>query len=176
MEYQVIKALHLIFVVSWFAGLFYMVRLFIYHVEALKEEEFKKAILIDQYQKMQRRLWWIITTPAMVLTLFFGIWMLVLNPRLLKFGWMHLKLGFVVLLLIYHVCSHLIMYRLASGHHRLSSIKLRIWNEVATLFLVAIIFVVVLKSNLSWIYGTIGFFVVGIFLMLAVKAYQKLRK
>ena len=76
MDYQVVKALHIVFVVSWFAGLFYIVRLFIYHVEALKEEEPKQSILVEQYRKMQRRLWWIITTPAMVLKVIFGTWML----------------------------------------------------------------------------------------------------
>ncbi|MFM7636918.1 MAG: CopD family protein [Crocinitomicaceae bacterium] len=176
MDYQVVKALHIIFVVSWFAGLFYIVRLFIYHVEALKEEEPKQSILVDQYRIMQRRLWWIITTPAMLLTLVFGIWMLVLNPTLLKLGWMHLKLGFIVLLLIYHASCQVIMFRLANGEHTLTSAKLRVWNEVATLFLVAIVFIVVLKSSLNWVYGTLGFFGVGLLLMVGIQVYKKRRK
>jgi len=176
MDYQVVKALHIIFVVSWFAGLFYIVRLFIYHVEALKEEEPKQSILVDQYRIMQRRLWWIITTPAMILTLVFGIWMLVLNPSLLKLGWMHLKLGFIVLLLIYHASCQVIMFRLANGKHTLTSTKLRGWNEVATLFLVAIVFIVVLKSSLNWVYGTLGFFGVGLLLMAGIQVYKKWRK
>jgi putative membrane protein len=176
MDYQVVKALHIVFVVSWFAGLFYIVRLFIYHVEALKEEEPKQSILVEQYRKMQRRLWWIITTPAMVLTVIFGTWMLLLNPSLLKFGWMHLKLGFILLLLVYHVSCQLIMVRLVKGEHKLTSTKLRIWNEVATLFLVAIVFIVVLKSSLNWVYGTLGFFSVGLLLMLGIQFYKKWRK
>ncbi len=176
MDYQVVKSLHIIFVVSWFAGLFYIVRLFIYHVDALKEEEPKQSILVDQYRIMQRRLWWIITMPAMLLTLVFGIWMLVLNPSLLKLGWMHLKLGFILLLLIYHFSCQVIMFRLSKGKHTLTSTKLRLWNELATLFLVAIVFVVVLKSNLNWLYGTLGFFGVGLILMLGIQVYKKWRK
>lgn len=176
MDYQVIKALHIIFMVSWFAGLFYMVRLFIYHVEAFKEEEPKRSILIDQFKKMQRRLWWIITTPAMFLTVVFGAWMLVLNTTLFKEGWMHIKLGFVVLLIIYHFSCQKIMLNLAKEKNKISSLKLRIWNEVATLFLVAIVFIVILKSQFNWVYGTIGFFATGILLMLGIKAYQRLRK
>ena len=177
MDYQVVKALHIIFVVSWFAGLFYIVRLFVYHVEALKEDEPRQSILAEQYKIMQRRLWWIITTPSMIFTLLFGIWMLFLNPSLLKEGWMHLKLGFIVLLLLYHASCQVIMLRLSSSTTTaLSSTKLRLWNEVATLFLVAIVFIVVLKSNLNWIYGTVGFFATGILLMLGIKAYKRLRK
>lgn len=177
MDYQVVKALHIIFVVSWFAGLFYIVRLFVYHVEALKEDEPRQSILVEQYKIMQRRLWWIITTPSMIFTLLFGIWMLFLNPSLLKEGWMHLKLGFIVLLILYHANCQVIMLRLSSSTTTaLTSTKLRLWNEVATLFLVAIVFIVVLKSKLNWIYGTVGFFATGILLMLGIKAYKRLRK
>ena len=101
--YDYIKALHLIFMVSWFAGLFYMVRLFIYFKEADDKIPAQKAILQPQFVIMMQRLWWIITTPAMLLTVLFGVWMIALNPNyLLHAPWMHLKLGFVVMLLIYH--------------------------------------------------------------------------
>jgi putative membrane protein len=105
-NYDFIKALHLIFMVSWFAGLFYMVRLFIYFREATDKAEPEKEILQKQFVIMMQRLWWIITTPAMVLTVVFGVWMLALNPTyLLQAPWMHLKLCFVLLLLIYHFYS-----------------------------------------------------------------------
>lgn len=175
--YDFIKALHLIFMVSWFAGLFYMVRLFIYFREAADKTPTEKDILQPQFVIMMQRLWWIITTPAMVLTVFFGIWMLALNPSyLLKAPWMHLKLGFVLLLLIYHFYSQKLLRLSEKGAMEWSSAKLRIWNEVATLFLVSIVFIVVLKSQLSWISGTVGFFAVGILLMLGIKLYKKLRK
>lgn len=176
-NYDFIKALHLIFMVSWFAGLFYMVRLFIYFREATDKPAPEKEILQKQFVIMMQRLWWIITTPAMVLTVVFGVWMLALNPTyLLHAPWMHLKLGFVALLLIYHFYSQRLLRNCETDALRWSSGQLRIWNEVATLFLVSIVFLVVLKGQLSWISGTIGFFAVGILLMLGIKLYKKLRK
>ena len=102
MDFATVKALHIIFVVSWFAGLFYVVRLFIYHVEAQDKDKVEKEILSNQFEIMERRLWWIITTPAMLLTIIFGIWMILLIPDYINATWMHIKLCFVLLLLIYH--------------------------------------------------------------------------
>ena len=176
-NYDFIKALHLIFMVSWFAGLFYMVRLFIYFREASDKPSPEKEILQKQFVIMMQRLWWIITTPAMVLTVAFGVWMLALNPAyLLKAPWMHLKLGFVLLLLIYHFYSQKLLRNAEAGLIKWSSNQLRIWNEVATLLLVIIVFLVVLKNHLNWISGTLGFFGVGVALMLGIKLYKKLRK
>ena len=176
-NYDFIKALHLIFMVSWFAGLFYMVRLFIYFREAADKPLPEKEILQKQFVIMMQRLWWIITTPAMVLTVVFGVWMLTLNPAyLLKAPWMHLKLGFVLLLLIYHFYSQKLLRNAEAGLIKWSSNQLRIWNEVATLLLVIIVFLVVLKNHLNWISGTLGFFGVGVALMLGIKLYKKLRK
>jgi putative membrane protein len=176
-NYDFIKALHLIFMVSWFAGLFYMVRLFIYFREAADKPAPEKEILQNQFVIMMQRLWWIITTPAMVLTVVFGVWMLTLNPAyLLKAPWMHLKLGFVLVLLIYHFYSQKLLRNAEAGLIKWSSNQLRIWNEVATLLLVIIVFLVVLKNHLNWISGTLGFFGVGVALMLGIKLYKKLRK
>lgn len=176
MDLATVKALHIIFVVSWFAGLFYMVRLFIYHVEAQQKGPEEKRILSAQFEVMERKLWYIITTPAMVLTILFGVWMLILFPTYLQFGWMHLKLAFVFLLLIYHFICQKIMRDFKYGTFRWSSTQLRLWNELATLFLVIIVFLVVLKDSLNWIKGTIGFFAVGVALMIAVKMYKRLRE
>ena len=175
MDYNAVKALHIIFVVSWFAGLFYIVRLFIYHTEAQEKEEVAKKILSDQYQIMEKKLWWIITTPAMVLTVVFGTWMLILNPGLLDQSWMHIKLTFVALLLTYHFVCQKIMNDLKKGVFKWKSNGLRMWNEVATLALVAIVFLVELKDNLDWIKGTLGFFGVAIGLMIGIKIYKKIR-
>ena len=107
--YHTIKSLHIIFMVSWFAGLFYIVRLYIYHTEAQKKPEMERAILSTQFIEMEKKLWWIITTPAMILTVIFGTWLLIANPGLLKMPWMHIKLAFVVLLLVYHfVCQKIL--------------------------------------------------------------------
>ena len=176
MDFNTVKALHIIFVVSWFAGLFYIVRLFIYHIEAQEKEVTARKILSDQFEIMEKRLWWIITTPAMILTVVFGTWMLILSPYFLQEGWMHIKLAFVGLLIIYHFVCQGIIAQMARGEFKWKSNNLRIFNEVATLCLVAIVFLVTLKSSMNWIKGTIGFFAVAIGLMILIKLYKRLRK
>jgi putative membrane protein len=177
MEFSVVKSLHIIFVVSWFAGLFYIVRLFIYHTEAQDKPEPDRHILSNQFTIMEKKLWWIISTPAMALTILFGTWMIVLNPDYyLQATWMHYKFGFIGLLLIYHFKCQSIMKHIQAGQFNWSSIRLRVWNEVATLALVAIVFLVVMKDDMNWIKGTIGFFAVAFGLMLAIKLYKRLRK
>jgi protoporphyrinogen IX oxidase len=174
--YSVLKALHIIFMVSWFSGLFYMIRLFIYHTEANMRPETERTILQKQFDIMQWRLWYIITTPAMILTVVFGALLLTANPFLLTQPWMHIKLTFVVILLVYHFISQGIMSRLKNGTSRWTSMHLRLWNELATLILVAVVFLVMTKGTLGWIAGTIGFFGVGILLMMGIRLYKKLRK
>ncbi|MES2800293.1 MAG: protoporphyrinogen oxidase HemJ [Bacteroidota bacterium] len=177
MDFNVVKSLHIIFVVSWFAGLFYIVRLFIYHTEARLKSAEEQAILFPQFQLMESKLWWIITTPAMILTVVFGTWMILLNPSYyLNVGWMQIKLGFVLVLLVYHFLCQNILKQLKNQEFRWSSNALRLWNEVATLLLVAIVFLVVMKDSLNWIKGTIGFFAVAIMLMIGIKIYKRLRK
>ncbi|MFM6934148.1 MAG: CopD family protein [Flavobacteriales bacterium] len=172
-----VKALHIIFMVSWFAGLFYMVRLFIYFVEANGQEEPKKSILQEQLEIMQRRLWWIITTPAMILTIIFGTWMILDQPGYyLSQGWMQIKLGFVAVLIAYHFYSQRMMKQCQQRSISWSSGKLRLWNEGATLLLVAIVFLVMLKNSMNWLYGTFGFFGVAILLMIGIQFYKKMRK
>ncbi|MEX1191146.1 MAG: protoporphyrinogen oxidase HemJ [Brumimicrobium sp.] len=176
MSFTVIKALHLIFMVSWFAGLFYIVRLFIYHTEAQQKSESEKNILSNQFKIMERKLWWIITTPAMILTVAFGITMLVLQPFYLEMGWMHIKLTFVFLLIVYHFICQKILIDLRNDRFKWTSNGLRIWNEAATLALVSIIFIVLMKDNFNWIKGTVGFFAVAIALMIGIKIYKRIRK
>lgn len=161
--------------VSWFAGLFYIVRLYIYHTEAQSKPELERSILSTQFIEMEKKLWWIITTPAMILTFVFGIWLLVMNPAFLKMPWMHIKLSFVGLLLIYHFVCQKILFDLKKGNFHWKSNGLRIWNEVATLALVAIVFLVEMQGSLNWIKGTVGFFAVAIGLMMGIKIYKKLR-
>lgn len=175
MDLLTVKSLHIIFVVSWFAGLFYMVRLFIYHVEAQEKTDVEKSILSNQFIIMEKKLWWIITTPAMVLTVIFGTWMVVINPSYLYAPWFQIKLVFVCLLLIYHFLCQRIMMEFKRGVFKWKSTQLRLWNELATLFLVAIVFLVVLKSTFNWIAGTLGFFGVAVSLMFGIQLYKKLR-
>ncbi len=175
MDLSYVKALHIIFVVTWFAGLFYIVRLFIYHVEAEDKEEPAKSILQTQYKLMSKRLWYIITWPSAVLAGVFAVWMLVLEPSYLTMIWMHVKLSFVFVLYFYHIGCQKIFNQLQKDVIKYSSFKLRIWNEVATLLLFAIVFIVVLKSAISWVWGVVGILLFGIVLMLAIKLYKKIR-
>jgi putative membrane protein len=175
MTYLYFKAIHIIFVVSWMAGLFYSVRLFIYHTEANALPDVERNILQKQYGIMESRLWNIITTPAMVLSVLAGLGMLYINPVLVQEGWMQLKLGFVVALLLYHFICQRMIQQFKQGIFNWSSTQLRLWNEVATILLVAIVFAVILRTALDLAYGLIGLVVLGGSIMVAVKVYKKYR-
>lgn len=172
--YPVIKALHLIFMVTFFAGTFYIVRLFIYHCEALAKWEPDRTILTRQYALMEKRLWYFITWPSLVLMALFGIWMLVLNPALLKQPWMHAKLGLVALLLVYHGVNQRLFARLRSGGKVWPSYALRLWNEGATLILFGVVFLASLK-RIQWYYGVVGLVVLGAVLVMAINLYRRKR-
>lgn len=175
--YLYILSVHIVFVVSWMAGLFYSVRLFIYHKEADDRSEPARTILKKEYERMESRLWNIITTPAMVLTVLAGVGMICIRPDyLLHQSWFHVKLGFVSLLLIYHFICQNMMKQLRADRCRTSSFRLRLWNEVATILLVAIVFTVILKSAVNWIYGLAGLVIFAVVIMLAVKWYKYYRK
>ncbi|MCU0359916.1 MAG: CopD family protein [Bacteroidia bacterium] len=176
MEYNYVKALHIIFVVSWFSALFYIVRLFIYAREAQDKVPEARAVLTAQLLIMQRRLWYFIGWPAMLLSLVFGLWMLFLNPALLALPWMWLKLIAVALLLLYHLECQRLLRQQKQGIFKLSSFKLRLFNELATLFLVSIVFLVVLKSTSGFVWGTLGLFIFAALLMLAVFLIKKRNK
>ena len=176
MDLAYIKALHIIFVVSWFAGLFYIVRLFIYFAEAEEKEETAKTILQTQYKLMSKRLWYIITWPSAILASFFAFWMLYLEPSYLLMPWMHVKLSFVLALYFYHAGCHKVFVQQQKGIVKFTSFKLRIWNEVATILLFAIVFLVVLKSTISWVWGVVGIILFGLLIMLGIKLYKNIRK
>ena len=176
MDLAYIKALHIIFVVSWFAGLFYIVRLFIYFAEAEEKEETAKTILQTQYKLMSKRLWYIITWPSAILASFFAFWMLYLEPSYLLMPWMHVKLSFVLALYFYHAGCHKVFIQQQKGVVKYTSFKLRIWNEVATILLFAIVFLVVLKSTISWVWGVVGIILFGVLMMLGIKLYKNIRK
>ena len=173
--YLYLKAVHIIFVVSWMAGLFYVVRLFIYHTEAKERPEAEQKILFPQFEMMQRKLFNIITTPAMLLTLIAGIWMVCISPGWLQQGWLHVKLGFVFGLVVYHFICQNMMKQMRKGVFKFTSTQLRIWNEVATILLFAIVFLAVLKNAVNWIYGVIGLLVFSLVIMSAVKVYKYYR-
>lgn len=175
MTFQYLKALHLIFMVTWFAGLFYIVRLFIYHVEADKKEDPEKTILTHQFKLMEKRLWYGITWPSAILIAVFATWMLIESPQFLTQPFMHLKLTFVVALYLYHFYCHHIFRLLQSDIIKFTSFKLRLLNELATLFLVAIIFIIVLRDTISFVWGMFGIIGISILLWAAIKIYKSKR-
>lgn len=172
--YNYIKALHIVFVITWFCGLFYIVRLFIYNAEAAEKPEPERAILLKQFAVMISRLWWVITWPSAILTLIFGPWMLILMGSIPV--WLWIKLCFVLGLFIYHLSLQHIFRQQMKGIFRYTSQQLRIWNEVATIFLVAIVMLATVKEGMSWVWGLLGLFLFVILIMSAVKIYKAVRK
>lgn len=173
--YNYIKALHLIFVITWFAGLFYIPRLFIYQIEANEKPEPERSFLTSQLKLMTKRLWNIITWPSAILASLFAFWLLILNPLWLKMDWMLVKLGFVFLLYLYHFKCHLIFKELQNDVVKWTSNQMRIWNEGSTLILFAVIFLVIVRDAVNWIYGVLGIFLLALMLMLGIRLYKRLR-
>ncbi len=169
------KALHIIFVVAWYAGLFYVPRLFIYQVEAQDKNEPEKSAITEQLKLMTRRLWFIITWPAMLITILTALGMIAINPTYLQLPWMHVKLAFVVLLLGYHLSLHWLYKKLRRNEYPMGSNALRFYNELATVLLFAIVFTVVFKNTLSWAYGAGGLIALGLVLSVAIMLYKKAR-
>ena len=176
MEYfNYIKSLHIIFVITWFAGLFYIPRLFIYYIEASFKSDPEKKILMDQFRILMNRLWFIITWPSSILAIIFGLWMIVLVPNWLFENWMIAKLGFVFLLVLYHLKTHFILKELQLGLIKYSSNFMRIWNEITSVILVSVVFLVVLKNNISWFKLTVGLIIFISSLLFIIKLYKRLR-
>ncbi len=171
-----LKAFHIIFVVTWFAGLFYIVRLFIYQVEAMERPENERNILLPQLKLMTNRLWVIITWPSAIITLILGIVVLYLQSWHLDFAYMWVKLGFVLLLYIYHLLCHRIYLKLQNDSIPMSSDRLRMWNEIATVLLIAIVLLIVVRTALSVVWGIVGLFGTMALLIILIKWYKKLRE
>ena len=174
--YNYIKSLHLIFVITWFAGLFYIVRLFVYQIEASKKESPEKEILQKQYKIMTYRLWYIITWPSAVIASIFAFVLLYFNPAFLQMPWMHVKLGFVFALYLYHWKCQIIFNELQKDEVKYSNNWMRLWNEGATIILFAVVFLVIVKDAVNWIYGVVGIFLFSIIIMLGFKFYKKIRE
>jgi protoporphyrinogen IX oxidase len=180
MTYQYLKALHIIFVVTWFAGMFYMPRLFIYNTEADGRDEMVKNALHQQFNIMMKRLWFGITWPSAILTLVLGVsvmfkggWNTILFTEQAR--WLLVKLGFVLLLYMYHFSLHRIYKQQVQGIFKYSSQQLRIWNEIATIFLVAIVMLATVKESISFIWGIVGLVCFVVLLMSAIKIYKVIR-
>jgi putative membrane protein len=173
MTFLFFKALHIVGFVAWFAGIFYLVRLFVYHREEQEKEQPSK-VLLDQYALMEWRLFYIITHPAMFLTWIAGLVMLYL------YGWdwftlniwMHFKLGLLFVLTAYHFWMQRRMQRLKTDTDSVSSFRFRLLNEVPTLLLIAIVFLAIFKSGFSLLYGLAALIVLGVTFFLAARWNQ----
>ena len=176
MTFLYLKAIHIIFIVTWFAGLFYMPRIFVYIAETHEKAEPEKSILLKQLKMMASRLWYAITWPSAIITLGIGTSMIINQPQWLKEGFMHIKLTLVFLLYLYHFSLHIIFKQLRNDVVKFSSQQLRFWNEVATLFLISIVFLIVLKNALSMMWGLVGIVAVSILITMGIRLYKKFRR
>jgi putative membrane protein len=170
------KTLHIVGVVVWFAGLFYLVRLFIYHREAEELEPALRAPFQAQYALMEKRLANIITTPGMVVAVSMAIGLLVSNPAWLHQGWMHAKLAFVAALLAYHAFCYRLMGQLERGDCNWSPKQLRALNELPTLLLVIVVMLVVFKNQFPT--GAATWFIVAlvVFMAASIQFYARWRR
>ena len=150
--YSIAKSLHLIGMVSWMAGMFYLVRIMVYHAMAFDRAEPERSTLTGQYTLMEWKAYKIILRPAVVITWTFGVVMLSIQPAWLREGWMHLKLGFLLLLTGYTHYLQKHIRDLEAGVSRFTHIHYRALNEVPTIFLVAIVFLAVLKTGINYVY------------------------
>lgn len=171
-----LKALHIIFVVTWFAGLFYIVRLFVYHAETGDMKESERDVLVKHFKGAERRLWYGITWPSAVLTWVFGLWLSYSYYGWYFPGWLQTKLVFVVGLTAYHLWCGRIFRNFQRDEIKWSGTALRVWNEAATVFLVAIVFIVVLKDQYEWLRGLAGLLVFSMLLMGAIRIYKRMRE
>ena len=180
--YAYLKALHITFIITWFAGLFYIVRLFIYNTEANEKGEPERSILQNQFSIMIKRLWFGITWPSAILTAVFGP-ILLFHPDIQWYKslgnesgqWLLIKLAFVAGLYAYHFSLHSIYKQEMRGVFKYTSQQLRIWNEVATIFLIAIVMLATVKQSISFVWGLVGLVGFIIILMSAIRIYKVLR-
>ena len=176
MAYYWYKAFHLIGIVVWFAGLFYLVRLFVYHAEAAQESEPARSILQKQYGIMEQRLYSIITTPGMILTVAMAIGLISTEPEILKSTWLHIKLAFVILLIGYHHFCKRIMKQLAAGECQWTGQQFRALNEAPTILLVLIVLLAVFKNSLPLDAATWLVAALVITMVASIQLYAKKRR
>ncbi|MGI0492012.1 protoporphyrinogen oxidase HemJ [Alkalinema pantanalense CENA528] len=149
MPYFWFKAFHIVGFVSWFAGLFYLPRLFVYHAEAQEQQtEPVRSILREQYTLMEKRLYGIIMTPAMIVTIAMAIGMLVVQPEFLHQTWLHVKIALVGVLVVFHFFCRRIIAKLEAGETPLTSKQFRWMNEFPTFFLVVVVMLAVFKNDI----------------------------
>lgn len=172
------KALHVFGFVSWFAGLFYLVRIFVYHTEAMKRPEPEKSILIKEFNAMQWRVYKIICNPGMMITWSCGLAMLYLYgiEWLKTQTWMQVKLVLLFALLAYHLHAKKVIQKLENGEGYFTSFQFRLWNELPTLFLLSIALLAVYRNTLNFLYAFVGILAFAFLLVMAARAYRNYRE
>jgi protoporphyrinogen IX oxidase len=176
MPYLWFKAFHIVGIVAWFAGMFYLPRLFVYHAEANEQPEAVRTILQQQYQIMEKRLYRIIMTPAMLLTLIMAAAMLVTAPDLLKDTWLHVKMGLVAVLVGYHhLCSRLIK-EMADGKFRFTGQQFRWFNEFPTVLFVIVVLLAVFKNNFPTSAASWGIVAMIVAMAAVIQLYARKRR
>ncbi|MCK6691487.1 MAG: CopD family protein [Thermoanaerobaculia bacterium] len=171
--YSVSKAMHLIGMVSWMAGLFYLVRLMVYHAEARVLPDPQREILTRQYNLMEWKVYKIILKPAVVITWVFGVLMLILQPIWLQQAWMYGKLVFVLLLTGYTYYCKVHIRHLESNTSAFTHVHYRVMNEVPTIILVSAVFLAVFRTRINWWYLLGG---VGAFTLLIIGAVRRVAR
>lgn len=173
MIYLFLKAMHIIFAVAWFAGLFYLGRIFVYHKEAIEQQNDS-----TQYTLMERRAYGIICNPAMMITWLCGLGMIGHNGLdwLMANQWLIAKLVLLIGLTIYHLSMKSTIAKLEARLTKVTSFSFRLYNEIPTMFLFSIVFLAVFRNTLNAIYGIIGLFVLGASLYGATKMYRRIRE
>lgn len=174
--YLFFKSFHIIGFVAWFAGLFYLVRMFVYHSEANEKPEAIREDWKKQFTLMQWRVFKIIATPAMVITWICGLSMLAINPAIFQQSWIYAKLILLVLMVVYHFYCKKIIQNQERGIGTYNSFQFRLLNELPTLFLVAIVILAVLKDFVNFLMLFGGILIFGFLLYLSAKAYKNRRE
>ncbi len=176
MAYSWFKAFHIVGFVCWFAGLFYLPRLFVYHAEANEQPEPARSILQAQYTVMETRLYKIITTPAMILTVAMAIGIISTEPEILKQTWLHVKIALVVFLIGYHhYCGRLIK-KLAAQECKFTGQHFRWFNEIPTVFFVLVVMLAIFKNNLPTDLTTYVVMAMVVAMAVTIQLYARKRR
>jgi len=176
MAYYWFKAFHIVGIVCWFAGMFYLPRLFVYHAEAYEQPEPARSILKNQYQIMEKRLYSIIMTPAMLLTIAMAIGLVTTEPAIMKEPWMQVKLTCVLFLVGYHHYCKRIMKKLAADECKMTGQHFRWFNELPTVFFVIVVLLAVFKNSLPTSLTTWGIVAMVVAMGVTIQLYARKRR
>lgn len=176
--YLLLKTIHIFGFVAWFGGLFFIVRIFVYHREAHDHKEPKGSILRKEYEQIEQRIFKIICRPAMILTWLCGIGMIAMNgwEWLSLNNWLHVKLGLLLYLSWYTEHCKVMARKLVDGTTTLSSFQFRLWNELPTILLLSIALLAVYKNTLNYWKAALGIVLFGLTIFALAKLYKNYRE